>query len=130
MKPFETLKVCGRDYQFKITTAYAVQLEEALGTDIISSMEKLTALGTLSKYLYYAAVSQNDDINKIEDIYQLIDDYIMDGGTTDELQKFVIDILYTSGILAKEAYDFSKKASAEAEKVMEEAFQKLSKVPT
>lgn len=109
MKPYETLTVCGVEYHFKYTTAYSVQLENELNTDILSGLDKLAEIKTLAKYLFYASVSQNDDINKIDDIYQLIDDYITEGGTIDGLQRFIIDILLTSGILTKDVYEASKK---------------------
>lgn len=121
MKPYETIKVNGKEYPLKITTANAVRLEEELGTDVLSGMEKLAEIKTLAKYYFYAAVSQNDDINKIEDIYSLIDDYIAEGGTIDKLQRLVMDILLVSGILTEEVHEASKKAM----KMQETALQKL-----
>jgi hypothetical protein len=119
MKPYETLTVCGKDYHLKITTAYAVKLEEELKTDIYTGLDKLAEIKTLAKYYFYAAVAQNDDINDINDVYQLIDDYIADGGTIEELQKFVYEILLTSGILTKEVHDASKKAMEKQREVLQ-----------
>ena len=120
MKPFETLTVCGKEYHFKLTAAYAVQLENELNTDILSGLDTLAEIKTLAKYLFYASVSQNDDINKIEDIYQLIDDYITEGGTIDGLQRFIMDILLTSGILTKDVYEASKKALEKQKKALQQ----------
>lgn len=119
MKPYETLTVCGKEYHLKITTAYAVKLEEELGTDLYTGLDKLAEIKTLAKYYFYAAVSQNDDINKIEDVYQLIDDYITDGGVIEELQKLVYEILLVSGILTKEVHDASKKAMEKQREVLQ-----------
>lgn len=119
MKPYETLTVCGKEYHLKITTAYAVKLEEELGTDLYTGLDKLAEIKTLAKYYFYAAVSQNDDINKIEDVYQLIDDYITDGGVIEDLQKLVYEILLTSGILTKEVHDASKKAMEKQREVLQ-----------
>jgi hypothetical protein len=119
MKPYETLTVCGKEYHLKITTAYAVKLEEELKTDIYTGLDKLAEIKTLAKYYFYAAVAQNDDINDINDVYQLIDDYIADGGTIEELQKFVYEILLTSGILTKEVHDASKKAMEKQREVLQ-----------
>lgn len=121
MKPYETLTVSGCEYHLKITTAYAVKLEEALNTDILSGLEKLGSVKTLAEYYFAALVSQNDNINTIADVYQLFDDYILDGGSYDTLQKLMIDVLCTSGILSKEIHEASKKA-AEKQK---EALQKF-----
>ena len=129
MKPYESLMVCGSEYHFKLTTANAVKLEEELGTDILSGLEKLNEIRTLAKYLFYSAVSQNDSINKIDDIYSLIDDYVTDGNTVDVLVEFTMDILLTSGILSQNAYDASKKlkenSSAELLKLLDELTKKL-----
>lgn len=121
MKPYEVLTVCGSEYHFKLTTANAVRLEAELKTDLLSGLERLGEIGVLAKYYYYAAVSLNDSINKIDDIYQLFDDFITDGGTYSQLQDLVIEIMLTSGILSKEAYDTTKKLTEE----QKTALQKL-----
>lgn len=123
MKPYESITVCGCEYHLKFTTANAVKLEEQLGTDLLSGLEKLGEIGTLAKYYFAAAVSLNDNINSIQDVYQLFDDYIMDGGSYDTLQKLIIEVLVTSGIMTKEVHEASKKAM---EKQLE-ALQKLLK---
>lgn len=121
MKPFETLTVCGSEIHLKITTANAVRLEEQLGTDLLSGLEKLTEIRTLAKYYFAAAVSLNDNINTVDDVYQLFDDYITEGGTYDTLQRLVIDVLVTSGILTPEVREAQKKA----EEKQREALKKL-----
>lgn len=110
MKPYEVLHVCGSEYHLKITTAYAVRLEEELKTDLLSGLEKMTEIRVLAKYYYASLVSMNDSINKIEDVYQLFDDYIGDGGSYEALQHLIIEVMLTSGILSQEVYDASKKA--------------------
>ena len=125
MKPYETLIVSGGEIHLKITAARAVQLEEQLETDLLSGLEKLTEVKTLAKYYFAAAVSLNDNINTIEDIYQLFDDYIIEGGELDTLQKLMIDVLLISGILSKEAYDMQKKLTEKQKQALLEMQQKL-----
>lgn len=120
MKPFEVLVVGGSEYNLKITTANAVKLEEKLGTDLLSGLEKIGEIKTLAKY-YFAAAVINDSISSIDDVYQLFDDYIVGGGTYEELQRLMIEVLVTSGIMTKQVYEASKKAR---EKQLE-AFKKL-----
>lgn len=120
MKPFEVLVVSGSEYNLKITTANAVKLEEQLGTDLLSGLEKLGEIKTLAKY-YFAAAVINDSISSIDDVYQLFDDYIVGGGTYEELQRLMVEVLVTSGIMTKQVYEASKKAR---EKQLE-AFKKL-----
>ena len=119
MKPYETLTVCGSEIHLKITAANAVKLENEIGTDIMTGLEKIAEVRTLAKYYFYAAVSQNDNINKIDDIYQLFDDYVTEGGTLDELQRFVLEILLTSGILTEEVQKASKKALEKQREVLQ-----------
>lgn len=123
MKPYEVLTVCGSEYHFKFTAANAVKLESELKTDLISGLDRLGEIGILTKYIFYAGVSQNDNISKIDDVYTLIDNYIMDGGSIEELQNLTIETLYTSGILSKQMYDASKKMAGK----QQEALQKLLK---
>ena len=110
MKPYETLMVSGSEIHLKITTAYAVKLEDDIKTDLMSGLQKLAEIRILAKYYFAATVSQNDSITTIDDVYQLFDDYITGGGTYEELQKLMIEVLVTSGIMKKEVYDASKKA--------------------
>ena len=119
MKPYETLTVCGSEIHLKITAANAVKLENEIGTDIMTGLEKIAEVRNLAKYYFYAAVSQNDSINKIDDIYQLFDDYVTEGGTLDELQRFVLEILLTSGILTEEVQKASKKALEKQREVLQ-----------
>ncbi len=121
MKPYEVLTVCGSEYHLKITTANAVKLEAELKTDILSGLDKLAEIGILAKYYFYAAVSMNDGINKIDDVYQLFDDYITDGGSIEQLQELVIEILLTSGILSEKVHEATKKIKEE----QRQALQKL-----
>ena len=119
MKPYETLTVCGSEIHLKITAANAVKLENEIGTDIMTGLEKIAEVRTLARYYFYAAVSQNDSINKIDDIYQLFDDYVTEGGTLDELQRFVLEILLTSGILTEEVQKASKKALEKQREILQ-----------
>lgn len=121
MKPYEVLTVCGSEYHFKFTTANAVKLEAELKTDILSGLDKLAEIGTLAKYYLYAGVAMNDRINKIDDVYQLFDDYITEGGSIEQLQELVIEILLTSGILSEKVYDATKKVKED----QKQALQKL-----
>ena len=133
MKPYEVLVVGGSEYHFKITTANAVKLEEAIGMDLLSGLNKFAEIKILSQYYYYAAVSLNDSINSIDDVYQLFDDYIIGGGNYETLQMLIIDVLVSSGIMTTEnseriktLNEAKKKLSAEQMEKITEVLQKLS----
>ena len=118
MKPYETVTVCGSEYHFKLTTANAVKLEAELKTDLLSGLEKLAEIGILAKYYYYAAVSLNDSINKIDDVYSLFDDYITDGGSYEQLQELTFDIMLVSGVISEKTYTAAKKIKEEQKKAL------------
>lgn len=118
MKPYETVTVCGSEYHFKLTTANAVKLEAELKTDILSGLDRLAEIGILAKYYYYAAVSLNDSINKIDDVYSLFDDYITDGGSYEQLQELTFDIMLVSGVISEKTYTAAKKIKEEQKKAL------------
>ena len=121
MKPYETLTVGGREVQLKFTAANAVRLEEQIGTDLLSGLDKLAEVKTLAKFYLFAAKSMNDDINKIDDIYSIFDEYITDGGSYEALQELIIETLVVSGIMSRQVHEASKKAQEK----QREALQKL-----
>lgn len=134
MKPYETLMVGGSEIQLKITTANAVKLEESIGSDLLTGLNKLAEIKVLAKYFFYAAKSLNDNITEIEDIYSLFDDYITGGGNYENLQTLIIDVLVSSGIMTKENRDqmmdfieAKKKMTKDQMEKIAEVLQKLSK---
>jgi hypothetical protein len=118
MKPYETVTVCGSEYHFKLTTANAVKLEAELKADILSGLDRLAEIGVLAKYYYYAAVSLNDNINKIDDVYSLFDDYITEGGSYEQLQELTFDIMLVSGVISEKTYNAAKKIKEEQKKAL------------
>lgn len=118
MKPYETVTVCGSEYHLKLTTANAVKLEAELKTDLLSGLDRLAEIGILAKYYYYAAVSLNDSINKIDDVYSLFDDYITDGGSYEQLQELTFDIMLVSGVISEKTYTAAKKIKEEQKKAL------------
>lgn len=122
MKFFEVITVSGADYQLKISTANAVQLETELGTDLLSGLENIGKIEVLAKYYFAALKCRNDSIKSIDDVYALFDDYMLDAHTFEDLQHLIIEVLVVSGIMTKEAHDLSKKMQEK----QREALQKLS----
>jgi hypothetical protein len=119
MNTFETLTVGEKTYNLKITTARAVKLEGELGGDLLAKTEKLAELGTLAKYYFAALASFNDDIVTIEDVYQLFDDYILKGGTFEELQLLMMRTLVVSGVLTQKAFKICQEAAEKQKKALE-----------
>lgn len=130
MKPYEVLTVGGREVQLKFTSANAVRLEEQLGTDLLSGLDKLAEVKTLAKYYLYAAKSMNGDINKIDDIYSIFDEYIADGGTYEALQELIIEALVVSGIMSKQVHEASKKAQEKQREALQKLLNDDTKTPS
>lgn len=128
MKPYETLMVGGSEIQLKITTANAVKLEESIGSDLLTGLNKLAEIKVLAKYFFYAAKSLNDDITEIEDIYSLFDDYITGGGNYENLQTLIIDVLVSSGIMTKENRDQMMEFNEAKKKMTKDQMEKLAEV--
>lgn len=119
MKPFETFTVSGKEYNLKITMGEMVKLEAKIGSDLLTGMEKLTAATTLAEYYFAALKPWNDSITTIDDVYQLIDDYITEGGNYEELQLKMVEVLVLSGVMSQKAYELSKKATAKQKAALE-----------
>ena len=128
MKPFEVLRVGGSEYNLKITTANAVKLEEAIGTDLLNGLNKLAEVKTLAKYYFYAAVAANDSITTIDDIYQLFDDYITGGGNFEDLQEKILDVLVFSGILTEDNRNRMQDLHEAKKKMTEGQMEKVIEV--
>ena len=56
MKPYEVLVVGGSEYHFKITTANAVKLEEAIGMDLLSGLNKVAEIKILFFYQWHRRI--------------------------------------------------------------------------
>lgn len=120
---FETLTVNGTEYNLKISARNACLLEESIGCSIVDGLQRLTQISFLSEYYFRAMLGHNDSVKKKDDVLTIFDEYIICGGTYDELQATMIEVLVTSGILAKEAADAVKNLKTK----QKDAFEKLSK---
>lgn len=119
MNTFETLTVGEKTYNLKITAGHAVKLEEELGGDLLTNTGKLAEIKTLAKYYFAALKPWNDSISTIEDVYMLIDEYILKGGTYEELQLLIMRTLVVSGILTQKAFKICQEAAEKQKKALE-----------
>ena len=130
MKVFETLIVSERQYELKLAMGDMVKLEAKLGCDIMTGMLKITSVTTLAEFYFAALRPWNDSIKDIEDVYSLFDEYIIQGGTYEELQQKILDVLVLSGIMSQKQCEFFKKAAekqkATLEKLLTETGDTLS----
>ena len=116
MKPYIVLKIADKEYQLKITTSAAIELEDKLNTSIVEGLSRLGETRILAKYLLAAAKPLNDGIKTENDAYMILDEYSMSGGKYDDLYDVILEVMENSGFIRQEAIDASKKMQAQLQK--------------
>lgn len=112
MKPYILLKTAEKEYRLKYTNAIIAELEDDLDSSYADGLEKLTEVRVLAKYLKAALVTLNDGITA-EETYNIMDEFALAGGNTDDLRNIVMETMVNSGFIREEAYEISKKLQAQ-----------------
>lgn len=116
MKPYIVLKTADKEYQLKITTSAAIELEDKLNTSIVEGLSRLGETRILAKYMLAATRTLNKDVNTEEDAYMILDEYTLSGGKYDDLYDVILEVMENSGFIRQEAIDASKKMQAQLQK--------------
>ncbi len=116
MKPYIVLKIADKEYQLKITTSAAIELEDKLNTSIVEGLSRLGETRILAKYLFTAARTLNEGIKAENDAYMILDEYSLSGGKYDNLYDVILEVMENSGFIRQEAIDASKKMQAQLQK--------------
>ena len=116
MKPYIVLKIADKEYQLKITTSAAIELEDKLNTSIVEGLSRLGETRILAKYLFTAARTLNEGIKTENDAYMILDEYTLSGGKYDDLYDVILEVMENSGFIKQEAIDASKKMRAQLQK--------------
>jgi len=103
-----TLKVGEKEYRLKYTTNIMCQLEKMTGCGINKMSDAVGDFST-TRYLLWAGLQKFNHEITVESTGNLIDEYIENGGTTEELSKQMMDALKDGGFIAKD----EKKTSDE-----------------
>jgi len=100
---FYTWKVADKEYQLKLTMRAMKELEVKLGRSPMQLFDKGTFATTedLMTVIHCAIKSNHQDITE-DDIYDLVDNWIEDGNTYQDLVPLIIDVYKTSGIINNE----------------------------
>lgn len=101
-KPFVIWTVKEQEYKLKLTTADISRLEEIFNMSLIQLISEGTmpALNTMLKVVH-ASLSKYHHGLKVNDVYELFDDYIDEGGSQVEFMTDVFIPLYeVSGFLS------------------------------
>lgn len=115
-KPFQIWEVNGEEYKLKLKTSSIVKLEEKFKTGLMNLIqigETLPPLHVMLQVTHAAMKDWNNSI-KLEKVYDLFDQYCMEGGSQlDFYQKVYIGIFQVSGF-------FTPSMAEEMEKNLEE----------
>ena len=116
-KPFAIWKVGDEEYKLKLKSSDICEAEEALGGSLINFIGSESGLPLLKNMMiitHYAMRSWNHSI-KLNDVYDIYDKYIEEGGSqVDFFSSVYMDVYQVSGF-------FSKSQSKELEKTAKEA---------
>ncbi|MBO6032525.1 MAG: hypothetical protein J6Q22_13890 [Prevotella sp.] len=116
MKPYIVLKIADKEYQLKITTSAAIELEDKLNTSIVEGLSRLGETRILAKYFLAAARTLNEGVKTENDAYMILDEYSMSGGKYEDLYDVILEVMENSGFIRQEAIDASKKMQAQLQK--------------
>jgi len=98
MKSIYTLTVGGKEYKLRLTTSAVMATEKRLGKSMLTALENIeeNMMETLITVLWGAMQAFNDNIS-FEDVAELIDQYIDDGQSIENLMGEVYRLLEVSG---------------------------------
>lgn len=103
---YTILTIGDKDYKLKMTARTMCELEKKLGKNPIdilieTSQNKLPKTNDLVLILHYALLPYNHNI-KIDDVYDIFDDYIAEGHIYMDFIGVVIEVFKVSGIIKDE----------------------------
>ena len=102
-------------YDCKLTTRALLGIEKDLGNNpvnLIFNNGELPQLNIMLKILYYSARKENPQIKSFDDIIDIYDEYLKDGGSLSGLAQFIVELIENSGMIGdKEETDNKDKES-------------------
>ena len=106
--------VFANKFECKLTTRALLGIEKALGDNPINLLFKddsyVPSLNVMLTILFYSARKYNPTIKSMDDIIEIYDDYLEDGGSLMGLAEFVMELFKDSGMM-----NTSDKADKEPE---------------
>lgn len=90
-------------YECKLSTRAILGIEKALGDNpvnlIIKNEDSIPTLNTLLTILFYSIRKANPQIRTMDNVIDLYDEFIDEGGSIVELSKFVMELIKDSGLI-------------------------------
>ena len=91
-------------YECKLSTRAIFQIEKALGDNplnLIYNDSGIPKLTVMLNILFYSARKENPQIRTIDDMIDIYDEYVENGGSLTSLAQFVVDLIEDSGMVNK-----------------------------
>ena len=100
------LEVKGKEYQLRLTTKACVKCEQRLGKNPLNvfleaSDNKMPKINDLMVILHECLNTCNHGI-KIDDVYDLYDDYCEEGNSITDLIELLIDVFKDAGFIPED----------------------------
>lgn len=91
-------------YDCKLTTRALLAIEKDLGNNpinLIFNDGEIPQLNVMLKILYYSARKDNPQIKSFDDIVNIYDEYLEDGGSLSGLAQFIVELIENSGMIGE-----------------------------
>lgn len=97
-------KVGDKTYELKLTTRGVVKLEKAIKKNPISlfvtdeGRNRIPTTGEVAMVLFYAL---QPEVKNVDEVYDIIDIFVENDGSFNDIISIVVDVFQTCGILPK-----------------------------
>ena len=98
--PYKELEAGGRSYLLRLTAMSAVRLEERLGMSVYKAIERTDEVKIIAELLYALIEGLKPEFTR-QETFDVIDDYIAEGGSLAALNKEIAEALEISGFFGQ-----------------------------
>lgn len=98
---YTSWQVGEKEYQLRLSAASMVQVERKLGRGIFAALSNLEEFGTLLTLLWGALLPTMPKI-KEQEVYELYDQYIGEGGSFQDLTNIILVLLEQAGFASRQ----------------------------
>lgn len=111
---YHVLEINGKELKCRLTTTSVVQLEKKYGQNLMMLVIKKKILGVSEiADIINASLTKFEHGYTVNKVYDLIDDYVDNGGDLMKLQENVMDIFKVSGFFADSPQENQKEVDME-----------------
>jgi|GEM_PF-1642203 len=98
--PYRELEAGGKIFLLRLTALSAARLEERLGMSVYKAIERTDEVKIIAELLYALIEGLKPEFTK-QDTFDVIDDYIAEGGSLAALSKEIAEALEISGFFGQ-----------------------------